>query len=293
MKGKCVLLFMRACACLPLRVNRFMGAQLGRLIFMLNNRDVKVTKENLKRCFPEKSEVERDSIAQKSLIETGKLAFEIPWTWYAKRTKIMEHIIDIKGDDLVKQALEKGKGVIVLSPHLGNWEVLGRVLSGFGQITCLYQPPKQDYLEPVLRRSRLQDGNQLVPTTARGVAKLLSALKKGAMTGILPDQCPDSANGGGELSEFFSHPAQTVTLIHGLIQRTDCVVLMGYAERVKNGFVVHFSMADDGIYDENVNTSLRAMNTSIETCVLQTLMQYQWEYKRFKGLNIEDKPYRF
>jgi len=142
-------------------------------------------------------------------------------------------------------------------------------------------------------KSREQDGSTLVPTTARGVAKLLSALKAGAITGILPDQCP-GRDGGGELSEFFGHPAQTVTLIHGLVQRTGCAVLMAYAERVKGGFALSFVEVDEGIYSEDIGQSLLAMNASIEKCVLHIPDQYQWEYKRFKGVgNADSKPYRF
>jgi len=293
MKGKVVLFIMRVFASLPLGVNRFMGGLLGRMILLFNTREVKVTRENLLRCFPDKTVEERQELTRKSVLETAKLAFEIPWVWHASNFLLKESIVHINGGGKVEASLAQQKGLIVLAPHLGNWEVIGRVLTDYGKLTSLYRPPKQAFLDPLIRKSREQDGAALVPTTARGVAKLLSALKNGAISGILPDQCP-GGEGGGVLSEFFSHPAQTITLVHGLVQRTNCHVLMAYAERVDGGFVVNFVDANEGIYSKDIEQSVLAMNASIEGCVLHIPEQYQWEYKRFKGIDSGDtRPYRF
>ena len=296
MKNKLTLLLMRGIGLLPLGPNRVLGSLTGQIAWFFGQRvgarNNLVTLENLRRCYPNKTEEEVHRLAKASVIETMKLVFEVLWVWRIRLTSLEQKIVNIENEALVVEAMARNKGLVILAPHIGNWEVVGRLLNKYGDVTCLYKPPKYTFLEGLVRKSREQDGGTLVPTTTRGVAKLLAALKKGAITGILPDQYPDINS--GELSTFFGCPAFTMTLVHGLITRTDCSVLTAVAERVDGGFVFRFAKADDDIFSEDQATSLLGMNRSVEACVNVCPEQYQWEYKRFKrtgeGASI---PYQF
>lgn len=280
LKSKIIILFIRIIGLLPLSWVRHMGAAVARLSWMIRTRDAKVTQTNIDMCFPLLDEQQRRGLARQSLVETGKLALEICSVWMNDRTWLQPKLKKTHGEQLLVDALAKQKGVIVLAPHFGNWEVLGRFLPNYAQTTNLYQPPKQAFIEPLMRASRGRDGAVLAPASLRGVSQLLAALKKGGITGILPDQCPDQ--GSGIFSPFCGHSAYTITLVHGLLQRTGCQVLLAAAKRVKNGFEIYYIEPDKAIYSDDVQTSVDALNKTVETCIALAPEQYQWEYKRFK-----------
>lgn len=280
MKALAVMAVIRLLGSLPLSLLRRLGGLFGAALYYSDNRAEKVTDENLQLCLPQLSAQARTQLAKSSLRESGKFAFESCAVWSRNRRWMLSKIGKIYGEELLQRELAQHRGLIVLSPHIGNWEVLGRYLNQFGEMTSLYQPPKQVYLEAVIRESRQRDGATLVPTTRKGVALLLEALKRGEITGILPDQCPEI--GSGEFAPFYQHPAYTMTLIQGLVRRTGSTVLMGVALRVSGGFEVHFLEPDADIYAEDKHASLAAMNRSVERCIALAPEQYQWEYKRFR-----------
>ncbi|WP_096086664.1 lysophospholipid acyltransferase family protein [Agaribacterium haliotis] len=264
---------------MPLSWARAIGAGLGHVAWALNGRERWVTERNIELCFASRPLNKRRDLAKASLIETAKLSLEMLVVWRRDQAWLQARIKKIDGQELVSEALEQGKGLIVLGPHLGNWEVLGKYIPRYAPVSSLYQPPKQVLLEEFIKNSREASGAQLVPTNKRGVAALLGRLKAGEMTGILPDQVPDE---GGEFSGFFGHQAYTMTLIHGLLKRTQCKAVMAFAKRVDGGFELHFRKPDENIYSAELSESLEALNKSVEALVQEAPAQYQWEYKRFK-----------
>jgi len=187
----------------------------------------------------------------------------------------------VRGPELVARAQAAGRGVIVLAPHLGNWEMIGLHLPTLGRTVSLYEPPQLKTLGPVIERARQRSGATLVPTDNRGLARLLKSVRSGGIAGILPDQVPPDVN-AGENSVFMGLPCFTGTLACNMIRRTGALAVFGFAERVPGGFVLHYQAAEQAIYDPDTAVSLAALNRGVEACVRQCVEQYQWEYKRFK-----------
>jgi KDO2-lipid IV(A) lauroyltransferase len=253
---------------------------IGRALYRVRDKSTRHTIENIQHCFPDLDRQQQTQLVKQSLKETGALAFETCIVWSRDSHYLKEAIVKIHGEAFVHKAMQKKSGLIILAPHLGNWEVLGKHLPTYGEVTSLYQPPKYPSLEDVIKRSREKSGANLVPTNTRGVSSLLKALRKGHISGILHDQVPD--DGSGEFAPFFGLPAYTMKLVQKLIEKTGCSVLVAFAERVPKGFELHFLEPDDEIYSQDLSTSLSAMNRSIEDAVSIAPAQYQWEYKRFK-----------
>jgi len=278
-------------AILPLYFIRQLGSLLGFLLYIGNSQTRKVTTENIQRCFPEMPSEQQHLLVRQSLAETAKMALEVAPVWMRSVDWVVSRVDNVYGEDLLKAAVNDSRGLIILAPHIGNWEVFSPYLSTIGHMTALYQPPKIPAFDHIIREARERTGADLVPTDRRGVSSLLKALKAGGMTVILPDQVADS---GTEHVPFFGLPAHTMTLVSNLINRTGCKVLMGSVLRVEGGFELHFQEPDPAIYDADVTSSLEAMNRSVEACVRQAPSQYQWEYKRFRRPPPgAEKPYRF
>ena len=279
LKQKIALFLIKLIGVLPLSTARGLGSFIGGIGWLVKERNSKVTLENLAICFPDMNRKSRTNLAKRSIKCTGALAAETFVIWHRSNRWREQHVKHIHNEHFMVDAVNLGRGVILLAPHIGNWEFLGAQLSKYGNVTCLYQPPKQGYLEHFVVKNRAQVGMQSAPTNRKGVAMLLAALKQKGILGILPDQCPDQ---GGEFSPFFNTPAYTMTLVHGLIMRTQCRVVAGVAQRVSNGFELHFIAPPESIYSETQSESLAAMNKTVEMCIAICPEQYQWEYKRFK-----------
>lgn len=286
MKNWLVPVVIRLLGRLPLGVGRALGAFAGRLLWYSNSRPAKITRENLHLCWPELSDPQLERLGRLSLIETGKTAPEAAAVWTRPRPWLQRRILAVEGQELMHHHVTEGQGLLVLAPHLGNWEVVAPFLAGFAPLTALYQPPKLEALDALVLKGRSSDNIDMAPTNRRGVAQLLKALKRGEIVGILPDQVPEPGS-GAEVAPFFGQPALTMTLVHNLIQRTGCAVLSVYAERVPGGFKMVVLPADSDIFNEQAALSVAALNRSVEACVRRVPEQYQWEYKRLRRLPPE------
>lgn len=291
MKDTLTLLFLKCLGRLPLSVGRTLGSFAGWVMWRSRGRARRFTLENLALCWPELSDTERARLARQSLKETGKTAAEAAAVWQHSPQWLMQKIVEVEGAQHLHEGLESGHGLLVLAPHLGNWEVVGSFLASQAPTTALYQPPRQPALDALIYEGRSRSNMELAPTNRRGVGQLLKALKRREIVGILPDQVPEPGN-GGEVAPFFGQPALTMTLVHNLIQRTGCTVVSVFAERVPAGFKVVIQPADEGIYRDTVLESVTALNRSVEECVRRAPAQYQWEYKRFRRLPA-DYPQRY
>jgi len=280
-KNYLVLGILKLLAWVPLTYGRLKGSALGWLVYKANAGPVKVVRVNLRHCYPDMDEGERDSLCKKRMQHLGKAIFETPQVWRKGNPWVTEKITAIHGEHLFTQAINSpNRGTILIIPHQGNWEVLGLWAAQFKPMTSLYDPPRMAELEHWIKSSRQQSGATLVPTNVRGVAALVKALKRGDISGILPDQQPPASS--GEFAHFMGLSARTMTLIHKLLQRSGAQALMATALRDESGWNLHFIAVDDEIYSDDQQLSLQALNRGVEAIVALAPEQYQWEYKRFR-----------
>ena len=259
---------------------RALGNVIGWCMWRVDGREAKVTRKNLQLCFPDMAEAQRESMVRNSLMQTGQSGLELIKVWMQDNERSAALIKRVVNSELFEDRLRSPKSLLLLVPHLGNWEIIALWCAKFEELTALYQPPKQVELEPIIRQARERMGNKLYPTDASGVRAILRVLKKGGFSGILPDQEPEPE--GGVFAPFYGVPALTMTLAHGLISRTECEVVMAYGRRVKGGFEIVFQDVDPAIRAKDAVQSATARNKSVENCIDDCPEQYHWEYKRFK-----------
>ncbi|MBY6190819.1 lysophospholipid acyltransferase family protein [Microbulbifer agarilyticus] len=265
---------------LPLKWSRRLGGFTGHCAVATRANSLRVSRINLAHCYPEMQEKAREQLARQSVVNTAMTGFEVASLWRQSWSLAEDSIERIRNQQLLTEGVSEGRGVLVLAPHIGNWEIFGQYLATVGPTTSLYAPPKIEALDSLIRAGREKTGANLVPTNVRGVRALLKALKAGGIVGVLPDQEPDLS--GGEFAPFFGHPTLTMTLAYNLIQRTGCKVVFGFAKRLEQGFELVLLPAEEAIYSEEAKVSLAALNRGVEACIAEAPEQYQWEYKRFR-----------
>jgi KDO2-lipid IV(A) lauroyltransferase len=273
---------LRLSARLPLRLNHAIGAFVGRRVLHGDRTELRTAITNLKLCFPQLSENERQQLLQQGMIEMGKTFSEMGLLWFGARQQVEGLVCETHGEAPLQAGLARGKGVILIAPDLGNWELVGLYCSLHYPMTSLYRPPRQEGLDEVIRNARQRFGATLVPTSAKGVRALYQALNNNQVSGILPDQ--DPGENGGEFAPFFGIQASTMTLLSRLAQKSGATVLCAWAERLPNsrGFAMHFQPAPEQIHSADMQASVSALNQAVEAAVRQAPAQYQWGYKRFK-----------
>jgi KDO2-lipid IV(A) lauroyltransferase len=269
-------------AVIPLPLQHAVGGFLGSLFALFPNRHRRITLRNLALCFPQLSERERARLLVLSLRETAKAILETAIMWRAGRERLQKLIRGVEGEELLHAAIEQGRGVIIASPHLGSWELIGQYLLMQHPLTCMYKPAENAALDRIMFEGRSHLGMDLAPTDVGGVRILLGALKRGELVGILPDQ--DPRDGAGVFAPFFGIATNTMTLLPKLAAKSQATVLVAYAERLPwgRGYRIHFLPVDSAVNDKDDVRAATALNQAVETAVRQSPAQYAWSYKRFR-----------
>ncbi len=266
----------------PLSWNHRFGTLIGWLYWIIPNKIKHTIRQNIKHCFPQLSSEQQQRLIDQSLIEMGKNVTEMGVFWLWPTEKTLALITKISGKDILDQAIQQNKGVILAAPHFGAWELLGLYCGQHYPLTALYRPPRITALDQLIRSARQRSGAKLVPTDAQGMKQLIRDLKQNGLIGILPDQEPKK--GKGIFAPFFNQPAYTMILLSKLAQKNQSPVVFALTERLPKaqGYHLHFIAADPKIYDHEMEISATALNQGVEQCVMRCPAQYQWSYKRFR-----------
>lgn len=263
---------------LPLPVLHRLGALLGWATYLFSGRYARRLRENLQHAGLEQSESGLRQLLHANIREAGKGVMELPWVWRRPLEKVVASVRQCHGWEHVEAARARGRGVIVLTPHIGCFEVIGLYIAARLPMTCMYRPPRWKFLDTLMHQGRERGQMKLASTDLGGVRQLLKALKRGEIVGILPDQVP--GNGEGEWATFFGRPAYTMTLIGRMLEASRAAVLMSYVERLPRGegYALHFSPLS---FDAGSSIP-KQMNAALETVVRARPDQYLWSYNRYK-----------
>lgn len=270
------------CSWVPLTLLQYLGNIWGWILAKVPNRARSTTRVNLSLCFPEKSARDIEALTMRSLQNTACTALELGKAWVSPIEKTIAMVTETEGFEEFRNDVKSGCGVMLLTPHMSNWEVFGIVACHGMKSNFMYKPPKIKAMDRLLKETRSRDNLKMAPANRSGVAILLKALKAGELVGILPDQVPEPDS--GEFAQFFGQPALTMTLASKLLQRTNAKVYCGFAERLSNGkgFKLIIMPAQSTVYGDDLLSSVQGVSDSVQKCVEMAVDQYQWEYKRFR-----------
>jgi KDO2-lipid IV(A) lauroyltransferase len=265
---------MQLLARLPLRVLHALGSILGWAIYGTSPTYRRHLSENLALAGYRNARLRRAAIA-----EAGKMLLEAPKVWLRPRAEALALLREIDGLQHYEAARAAGKAIVLLTPHVGCFEICAQAFAARHPITVLYRPSKQSWLQPLIDRGRAQPGVSLASADLAGVRLLLAALKRRETVGILPDQVPGV--GEGEWTAFFGRPAYTMTLAAKFVRRADVVCLLVAGERLPRGagYVLRIRPLPPALPGES---GPRHMNRAIEYVVRMAPQQYLWGYNRYK-----------
>jgi hypothetical protein len=131
--------------------------------------------------------------------EAGKLYMELPRLWLRPREQPISDPVRWQGAELIEAAAASGRGLVLLTPHLGSFEICAQAYAErFGPqqpITVLYRPARQPWLRELEETARARPALATAPASLAGVRQMMRALRKGETLGLLPDQVPPDGMG--------------------------------------------------------------------------------------------------
>jgi len=236
------------------------------------------------------------SARRAAVAEAGRMVAELPRLWLRPATRRLEPAVQWQHAELIEAALTAGRGLVMLTPHLGAFEVIAQAYAerfGAGQpMTALYRPARQAWLRELETTARDRPGLLTAPASLAGVRQMIRALRQGQTVGLLPDQVPP--DGMGVWAPFFGQPAYTMTLASRLALQTGAALLLTISERLPHaaGWRIRVfelpealpaaqSFAGDDAAHQTECAAV--MNRAMEFLIRQCPTQYLWGYNRYKA----------
>lgn len=257
---------------------------LGRIWFAVDRRHRAVALENLTHVFAsQKTKPEIRRLARRVFGHLVLLLFEIGWS-LRLRPKDFSKYFRIHGLHYLQEAHQRGNGVLILTGHVGNWELLTMAAAMLGYpMSAIYRPLDFKPLDRFFHLLRTRYGAILYPKK-NAMRPVLRALKKGDVVGILLDQ--NARRRDGVFVDFFGREACTNMGLALIAQATGTPVVPLFLLRENNGFRVEFGpevpAARTGDKSKDIETNTRRYNQVLEDVILRYPEQWFWVHRRWK-----------
>jgi KDO2-lipid IV(A) lauroyltransferase len=222
----------RALRVLPMSGVRPCGAFLGRAVYGVDRFHRRIALDNLARAFPSKTEAERRLLAQGMFAHFGSLLFELIRFGDLSPGEMLRRA-ESDGEERVRQAYQKGRGVLFFTGHFGYWEMqaITQPLC-IKPVSVLARPLDNPWLHALLERIRTRTGNSVIYRQG-AIRKVLRELAANRGVALLIDQhlhTPDAV-----YVDFFRRPAATTSALAALALRTGAPVIPVFALPLPHG----------------------------------------------------------
>jgi len=274
---------------LPSAVGLAAGRRLGDLLWWVLPRRRAVALENLQRAFAGEctpSGIRR--LGRRSFQHVGMNLIEA-CRYFLRPTHVMLSRVRIEGREHVQAAASKGRGVLILTGHFGNWELLAAAheLSGL-PLSIVTRPLEHPLLDGLAARFRRRSGAELI-VKRQAVREVLTALRRQRMVGILLDQ--NATRAEGVFVPFFGSPASTSKGLAVLALRTGAPVVPIFLRREPDGWhCIEVGAALPPPEDGQVTTYTSTFNRVLEAAIRRAPEQWLWMHDRWRTRPREAVP---
>ena len=260
---------------LPLWLAQLLGGCGGIIALLFSKQFRELFNKNYSRAMALHGIKQRPLIAAAA---SGMLFMDSLWIWYNPKKALTK--TQFINWEMVDKAIQHGRGLIILSPHLGGFEIIPRYIAQHFPATIMFRPARQEWLNEIVVLGRAYPNINFVPANLQGVRAMTRTLKEGGAIALLPDQVPSS--GDGVWASFFNQNAYTTTLPARLSNRNQTPVILFSAIRksLGQGWVVEVRLLEP--FSENSEKAAVQMNQAIEEAILNAPEQFIWSYNRYK-----------
>lgn len=281
----------------PINTNLRTATLLGSFLYAIDKKHRDRALANLRRSFPELSERQRERLARRSMQQMVMLFVEVLFTTRLIRLDTWTRYVELENfREVVDLLVRRERGLVLLTGHYGNWEVLGYVLATLGfETTSIARPLDNPYVSKYLFDVREKTGQRII--AKKGATEEVTAiLDYHGAVGFIADQ---NAGPKGIFVDFFGRKASTYKSIGLLAMQYEVPVVIGYARRVGDRFrfrvgvqeIIHPS--DWQAHDDPLRYISQRYTKAIEDIVRVDPGQYWWVHRRWKTRPKGEAPEAF
>lgn len=266
------------------RVASAVGALLGRLAYRPIGIRRGVVERHIAAAFPDMSPDDRQRTARAAYESLGRTSIETAVLAGTPRDQLLAMVVETEGWELLEAALAHGKGVILATGHLGNWELGGAWIAARGvPVSAITRRMANPLFDRYLRSTRAAMDVEVIHD-AVAVRRVPRALSEGRMIAFLCDQ--DGIGLASTFVPFFGRPARTPRGPGVFALRLGTPVLFAACLRRPDGrYRIVFDTVpvhDTGRREHDVDAIVAAFTQRLETEVRSTPGQYFWHHRRWK-----------
>lgn len=257
------------------------GGFLGRHVFY-RLPPANTARSNLTAAFPEKSPDEIETIVRAVCENLGRVVAEYPHLH--ELTVGPEGRIIVEGEEYLEAAMNSGKGIMFISGHFANWEMMPVAAMQKGiECAIVYRPPNNPFVDRWISRMRAKGGpKEQITKGAQGTRRIFTMLRRGKGILMLVDQ----KTWEGVPAPFFGREAMTTPAPASLALRMGAILLPASAERLGGARFrvrVHPPVAFEptGDSDKDVLALTAKITATIEQIVRERPSQWLWTHRRW------------
>jgi KDO2-lipid IV(A) lauroyltransferase len=229
-----------------------------------------------------------EAIVEESFRNLGRSFIEIVKIFYGRGDGLVRRTTVIGMDNLEK-ARAKGKGVIFITGHCGNWELLAMTSSFRGiPLAVVARPLNNPYLNSLLEKARARYGNRVIYKKG-ALRHIISTLKSGGGIGILMDQAVLPSE--GYVIDFLGRGAWTTKMPALLARKTGAPVIPAFVRRTGEGHEIkiypEITLSSDDVLDDALKEDTRTFSGFIENYIRENPSQWLWLHRRWKRVPRE------
>ena len=271
----------------PVEVCLWLAGVLGDGLFLIDRRHQKRAMSNIRRAFPEKSEAWIRDIARRSF-RNEVFCLGIEFFFTTRKINLTSFTKVLKFDsfgDTMDLMIRNERGLVMLTGHYGNWEVLGYTLAALGfETTSVARPLDNPYVYDFVIGVRERMGQKIIAKKGM-TAEVQEALENREAVGFIADQ---DAGKKGMFVDFFGRKASTYKSIGLLAMHYRTPIIVGYARRVEGKYEFHVGTqdiikpADWEAQPDPLLYITQRYTKAIEQIVRDAPAQYLWVHRRWK-----------
>lgn len=283
--------------CFPVDTNLRTARLIGDLLYAVDKKHRDRALGNLRRSFPGMSEARRNKLACRSMQQLVMLGVEVLFTTRLIRVDTWRKYVELTNFREILGLMVRGeRGLIMLTGHYGNWEVLGYVLATLGfPTTSVARPLDNPYISDFVFGVREKTGQRIIAKKG-ATTEVTDLLAQHGAVGFIADQ---NAGTKGLFVDFFGRKASTYKSIGLLAMEYEVPVVIGYARRLNDRFKFQVGVQDI-IYpedwkaqDDPLRYITQRYTKGIEDFVREEPGQYLWVHRRWKTRPKGETPEAF
>ncbi len=270
-----------------------LGKKLGSLIYYVASSRRRVAHINIQQAFPDYATTQINALNLACFRSLGTSIFETGYAWFGNKEKL-KNSCTIEGQQYLDEAMQKGRGVILLTGHFTTLDIGARMIGFYASpYDGVYKKAHNPLFNAMMEYCRIRYGNELIEN--KNVRGIIRSLKKGHAIWFAPDQ--DFANQDIVFTPYLGGIASTLTATTKIAKMTGASVVPFYPVRLPDDdnsgmqYKIVVKPALENFPSVNIEEDSARINREIEAMVYALPEQYGWMHKRFK--TTEDRQNNF